>query len=120
MVVSVKAGGGGSGRWDAHTPTDKCLLNTDCGPKGGLFTDFCDVVCRAGGFKGSKCINFKGQGYAVCTCEGKGDAEKYLKANCLLLCDLACESCGYKDNFCTSDPKTSKSAVRCNCRNKIH
>lgn len=117
MVTSVKAGG--IHGWNTHHPNDKCLLNTDCGPKGGLFTDFCSVVCRAGGFKGSKCTNFKGQGYAVCTCEGKGDSEVLLKANCTFLCDLACKSCGYEESYCSSEKKTVKSVIQCNCNKKI-
>lgn len=111
----VNSNGGGFGTWPDNRHVDTCRLRTDCGPKGGLFTDFCDVVCRAGGFKGSACLNFVDQGYAVCSCKGNGDSEKFLKANCELLCELGCSSCGYKKSRCTSEPKTVKSAIRCNC-----
>lgn len=122
MIASAKVGG--LNEWDIqdiHHPNDKCLLNTDCGPKkGGLLTDFCDIVCRVGGFTSSKCINFKGKGIAGCWCEGKGDSEKFLKLNCGPLCEIGCKSCGYKESYCSSEKKTVKSAIQCHCSKKIH
>lgn len=115
MVAHSKAGG--ITAWDKPS-VDKCLLNTECGPKGGLFTDFCNVVCRAGGFKSSTCTNSKGKGYAVCSCDGKGDAERFLKANCGFLCEIGCTSCGYSNSKCISEPKTAKSRIACSCSGK--
>lgn len=115
MAVNAKTGD--YGRF-YKTHEDKCLLNTQCGSPGGLFTDFCNVVCRAGGFKGSTCTNFRGQGQAICSCEGKGDSEKFLKANCGFLCKIGCDSCGYKESSCSSAPLTVKSAITCTCSHR--
>lgn len=117
LKMVVNAGTGEFGTW-GKLNDDKCLLNTDCGRPGGLLTEYCSAVCRAGRFNSSSCTNFKDQGYAVCACEGKGDSEKYFKANCEFLCRKACTSCGYNDSYCSSSPETLKSAMQCNCRHK--